>query len=115
MLLAKANGILEAERCGSCGRPKYVCQNDDSDIAFRVYEETCYATRARAKHEERKKDEKGREGVAVGVEPYTYSQTPLEDFRRPFYEREADRARKREAARPVIPRDSPPHYTPEDE
>jgi hypothetical protein len=115
VLLAKASAILDAERCGSCGRPKYVCQNVDNDIAFRVYEETCYATRERVKHEEKKKDAKDRAGVSVAVEPYTYSRTPLEDFRLPFYEREADRASKRDAARPVIPREGPPTYTPEDE
>jgi hypothetical protein len=113
LLLANAETILDLERCPQCNQPKYVCQNEDPDIEFRVYDETCHATAKRVRYEKSKADSKGRDGVAVGVEAYTHSGTPLDQFRGPFYEIEYERRREREAARPIIPREHPPGWKPE--
>ena len=45
ILLAKAYQIMEAERCGQCGLPRWICYNDDSDILFDIEEDTCFAKR----------------------------------------------------------------------
>ncbi len=103
------------ERCPQCGNPRYVCQNEDNDIAFRVYDETCYAMRRKAKYEEGKKDDTKRQGVVVGIEPYTISDTPLSEFRSPHYKKKQKEHAAVVASRTIIPREAPPGATPEAE
>lgn len=112
LLLAEAEVLVELERCKQCGQPRYVCQSDDPDIAFEIREEVCYATQARAKAEKTrnkgKKPEDVPAGVMLGTEPYTYSQTPLEELRNPFYEQKAKDREAKVELRPVIPRENTP-------
>ncbi|MGO2150803.1 MAG: hypothetical protein ACTH32_06335 [Microbacterium gubbeenense] len=110
LLLAEAEQILEMERCPQCGNPRYVCQSDDPDIDFRIYDEECNAMRKKAKYESRKskKDNADRDGIIVGVEAYVHSSTPLDQFRDPYYEEQIKLREVREQERPVRPRDLPP-------
>lgn len=79
--------IVEAERCGQCGQPRYICQSDDPDIGFHLRLEECNATQKRLRFEEaRSKKKKEAAGIAVGTEPFTYSGAELDSFRDPFYE-----------------------------
>ena len=114
LLLAEAEKTLEMERCPQCGNPRWVCQSDDSDIDFRVYDETCNAMRKKQQQEEKNSKKKGdRSGIIVGVEAYTHSDTPLVEFREPFYlDKERSRAASEEG-RVVRPREHPPGWTPE--
>lgn len=109
-LLAEAEVLVELERCGQCGQPRYVCQSEDPDVAFEIREEVCYATQARAKAEKTrnkgKKPEDIPAGVLLGTEPYTYSQTPLQELREPFYKNKEKERAEKVALRPVIPRDN---------
>ncbi|MDF2506261.1 MAG: hypothetical protein K0Q52_120 [Microbacterium sp.] len=117
LLLANAETILDLERCPQCNQPKYVCQNSDPDIDFRVYEEECHAMLAKAKHEKKikDKDKENRAHISVGVEAYTHSKTDTVEFRGPFYQEQAVRRENREQSRPLIPREHPPGWTPEAE
>ena len=70
--------------------------------------------RKKAKYEESKKDKKGREGVAVGIEAYAHSGTDLQEFRSPHYRaKEAQRVEQLES-RVIRPREHPPGWTPEE-
>lgn len=110
IVLAEAYQILENERCGQCGLPKYICQNASNDIDFHIEEEECHAIAAKEKHEKRKagrnKKSEPKPGVAVTYSPYTLSGKPLTSYRGEYYE---DRAKKdaaleaeREARRPKL-------------
>lgn len=104
------------ERCPQCGNPRYVCQNDDPDIAFQIREETCNVMRKKSQHEEavaRKTKSKPRPGVQVGAEAYTYSRTDLADFREPFYTELMKRRELLEAGWPTKPRKAPPGKAPD--
>lgn len=103
------------ERCPQCGNPRYVCGNDDDDIDFRVYEDTCYAVKKKQRHEAKLKSDKGREGIAVGIEAYTHSDTPMTDFRSPYYQLKAGQREEIEKLRPRRAREHPPGWTPSDE
>lgn len=115
LLLAEAEQILELERCPQCGNPRYICQNEDPDVDFRVYDEVCHAMRKKAKYEESKKDKKGREGAIVGIEAYTHSDTPFDEFRGPFYRQKSEEREQIEESRVIRPREHPPGWTPEEE
>lgn len=110
LLLAEAEALVELERCGQCGQPRYICQSDDPDIAFDIRTETCNATQARAKAEKTrnkgKKPENIPAGVLLGTEPYTYSQRPLESLRDTYYEQQQKNYENKVEQRPVRPRDN---------
>lgn len=105
----EAESLIELERCSQCGQPRWICQNDDPDIAFAIQVETCNAIRAkeRAEKARSKRNKDAEVGVALGIEAYTYSQTPLDDFREPFYEQAQKDREKRASERPVRPREKP--------
>ena len=42
-LLLEAYQILEEERCGQCGLPKYICHSEDPEVRFRIEEDQCAA------------------------------------------------------------------------
>lgn len=98
LLLAQAEHLLESERCPQCGNPRYICQSDDNDIDFYLYDEVCNATQKRLKHEKRKEKE-NRDGIVVGTEAYTYSGTDLTSFRDGYYEGEIAKRDRREEER----------------
>jgi hypothetical protein len=111
ILLAQAYQILEDERCPQCGLPRYICQNDDRDIDFRVETEQCAAMEKKESFEQREQEKrdkkKGRNGespkapsgVIVKPQPYTYSGVGLHTFRDSYYEREAQKRAEVDAAR----------------
>lgn len=106
-LLAFTEALVASEQCAQCGRPKWICQNDDSDIDFRVFEEECSAMAAKARHEKRNEG-KEKPGIAIGMEHYTHSRTPMEQFRRPWLDAQGKKADTRLAERRILPRDAPP-------
>lgn len=110
LLLAEAEFIVEMERCSQCGNPRYICQSDDADIDFRIFDEECNAMRKKAKYESQKAKKKGadRDGIVVGVEAYTHSNTDLVDFREPYYMEQMQLREQREKDRPTRPREAPP-------
>lgn len=110
LLLAEAEVLVEMERCKQCGQPRYICQSEDSDIAFDIRVETCHATQAREKAEKaRNKNRKEPEvGVVMGTEAYSLSRTDLEEFRQPFYEQTMKEREAKAELRPLIPREAPP-------
>ncbi|MDF2698228.1 MAG: hypothetical protein K0S65_6611 [Labilithrix sp.] len=69
--------------------------------------------RKKANYEERKKDKDKRDGVIVGIEAFAHSDTPLEDFRAPFYEQKQAEREEVAATRIIRPREHPPGWTPE--
>lgn len=109
LLLAEAEKLVELERCVQCGQPRYICQSTDPDIAFDIRTEVCNATQARDRAEKArnkgKKPENIPVGVTLGADPYTYSQTPLDDLRESFYIQQAKERESKVALRPVRPRD----------
>ncbi len=108
LLLAEAEFIVESERCPQCGLLRYQCQSDDPDIAFQIRTETCNATRARAKAEKAMTKDGKKDapvGTVLGADAYTYSKTPLEQLRVPFYEEQSKRQEALEKERPYRPRD----------
>lgn len=98
--------LVEKERCGQCGEPRWVCQSDDPDIDFEIIVEECHATQARDRAE--KSRNKGKKeapaGIALGTEPYTYSRTPIDNLREAFYEQKTKERDEKLKTRPVIPR-----------
>lgn len=108
LLLAEAEYRLEMERCPQCGQPRYICNNTDPDIGFDIRIEECHATQARTRAEKsREKQKKDSTGIQLGADPFTYSQTPLDEFREPFYVDQMAKAAEKVATRPVIPRSEP--------
>lgn len=101
---------MENERCGQCGLPKYICQNESNDIDFRIEVETCHATKRlqekeRRDEELRSKGKKGKPQPAPAGEagypvPYTLSGVSLSSMREPYYEQQAKRREAMEADRP---------------
>lgn len=115
-LIAEAVTLLEGERCAQCGLPKWICQSNDPDIEIDLVKEECNAVRKKAKREEKdQKDKKDTAGVAYGFEPYTHSGTPLEQFREPFYRERNEKYEEKVAMRPVLPREHPPDWRPQEE
>ena len=93
-LLLEAYKILNRERCGQCGQPRYVCQNESNDIQFKVVEEQCASKVAQALFEERAEKKRGSKGepdkgIALRVEAYSVSGKDLTTFRTPYYEAQA--------------------------
>jgi hypothetical protein len=108
LLLAEAEFLVESERCTQCGQLKYICQSEDPDIAFHIRAEECHATQARARAEKQRTNGGKKEapaGVVLGPEPFTYSRTPLEELRIPFYEGEMKKREALEKERPFRARD----------
>ncbi len=108
LLLAEAEFIVESERCPQCGQLRYICQSDDPDIGFQIRADECHATRARDKSEKARTKNGKKEapaGVILGAEPFSYSRTPLDRLRIPFYEQQAKEREEQERQRPVRPRD----------
>ena len=66
------------------------------------------AKKARYEAQQAKKKNANRDGVIVGVEAYTHSNTPLEQFRSPFYMEKEKLRQIREEARSIRPRKAPP-------
>ena len=55
----EAWSILQAERCGQCGLPKYVCHNDSPDLEFDIIEDDCRAIAAKTEREESEREAGG--------------------------------------------------------
>lgn len=112
IVLVQAKQVLEAERCGQCGNPKWVCQNPDNDIEYQFHKEVCFATQALNKYEkteEKKRKKNGRRGAQADDEPvgeaaypsaYRVSGAELGDLRDGFYEAESERRKAMLASRP---------------
>lgn len=83
---------MQDERCPQCGLPKYICQNEDNDVQFRVEEERCSAQAAEDNYRNPSRGRKGGKekeipaGVALRPVPYTDSGRPLSELREPYYE-----------------------------
>jgi len=100
IVLLEAFEILEQERCGKCGTPKYLAYNDSDDILFRVHEETCHACAAIERHdrdglESRKNKDGGYDDPEPGIMAvpiaWSYTTDELGSYRGPYYEAEAER------------------------
>lgn len=108
--------MLEVERCQQCGRPKWICQNDDTDIAVDLFPETCHITaQIRAEQRKAKPDDPATDGQMYNFEVYTRSDTPLIDFRDPFYKGKSKDHKFLASIRRKWPREHPPGWSPEEE
>lgn len=74
LLLAEAYQIMEAERCGQCGLPRWICHNEDSDIWFDIDQDTCFAKRELEELQDRQpKDYKAPTGTQMKPTPMRFS------------------------------------------
>jgi hypothetical protein len=99
-LLIEAFEILEAERCGQCGLPKYICHSDDFEVRFRIEEDQCAAMVEKESYEERARGSdtsyKPPLGTRLHPVPYMNDDTDFTRLREPYYL--AERARQEEIA-----------------
>lgn len=104
-LLLEAYQILESERCGQCGLPRYICHNDSNEIQFSLAEDTCHA---KAKIDERNRADSKRTnfeppaGTVLVPEPRSTEGKELIDYRQPYYEAEAARRAEIAASRAAV-------------
>lgn len=96
VLVMQAYQIIEDERCGQCGLPRWLCKNADPRLQVRVKIDDCYASQEVKKEEERRSKDDDKSGVAY-PEFYAIDGTPLHEFRALYYEQlAADRAEEDE-------------------
>lgn len=96
-LLLQAYQILQDERCGQCGLPRYICHNDDPRIRVRVEEDSCAikgAVESRERMNSKNKNYVAPVGTQLQPEPYTSDGSDLVSFREPYYRAEAERREK---------------------
>ncbi|WP_217182694.1 hypothetical protein [Streptomyces sp. AC495_CC817] len=85
VLAMQAFQIIEDERCGQCGLPRWLCKNDDPRLQVRIKVDSCYAKQELDKFEEERK--KGDSGGLAYPEFYTKPDNiPLHEFRALYYE-----------------------------
>lgn len=89
ILLAEAYQILQDERCGHCGLPRYICHNTSERIQFRIAEDECVVVEKKnswMKSWESKKENKDKPAPQLRHEAFTVDDSDLSDFRQPYYE-----------------------------
>lgn len=85
ILVAGAYEITQREKCGQCGLPRWMCQNDSNEIQFSIKKDECHAIAAKEKYEESHKKDKERPGVSLRPEPkMAEGRDPIE-LREPYY------------------------------
>lgn len=94
-LILEAYQILEDERCGQCGLPRYICHSEDNEVRFRIEEDTCAAMVDKEAYEEQKRgsnsDYKPPLGTRLHPVPYMNDGTDFTRLREPYYRAEAER------------------------
>lgn len=100
ILVAEAYEIVQREKCGQCGLPRWICQNDSEDIQFKVHQDSCFAMQKKDDKETQltKNDKKIPAGVVLRPEPYARDGRDLADFREPYYRAIAKRGEDPESA-----------------
>lgn len=100
-LLATAYQVLEMERCPQCGMYRWICNNEDSDIRFRLEHDFCGA-KATVDYENeqnaKKPGYKPEAGVRLRPEFYVASGKDVSDYREPYYLNEMKRRQEIEAS-----------------
>ena len=111
--------MLEVERCQQCGRPKWICQNEDDDIVIDLRPETCQITaQIRAAQRKEKPDDPATDGKMYSFDIFTRSETPLVEFRDAYY---AEKSKEQRFLDDIFmkkmrrPREHPPGWSPEEE
>lgn len=90
VLIMQAYQILEDERCGQCGLPRWICHNEDPKLQVRVLEDYCFV---RAEIEQRDEDTKEKpKGTVLYPEMYHRDNLPLHKLRESYYEQRAAEA-----------------------
>jgi hypothetical protein len=97
LLIAEAYEIMQRERCGQCGLPRWICHNQEVDH-FAVVPDVCFAKREIDSAQEAEKTQRGAKpklGVTYRPEARTGERKPLSadvDFRERYYRAEYERA-----------------------
>lgn len=85
--LIEAYQTLQDETCSDCGNPTWLCHSEDSNLAWSVKTQVCYAAKTLGEHrEEASKKNKGKQspGEQMYVVPFTlkYDEdgNPEEDY-----------------------------------
>ena len=112
-MLAYAEAVVASEECPSCGRPKWICWNEDPDIEFRLTRPICHAVRKKDVAEKNRKGDP-EPGSLIDLEVYVASRTDLVEFRRPWQEEREKLHAQWDKDRPTRPRAAPPGGFPED-
>lgn len=100
ILVAEAYEIVQREKCGQCGLPRWVCQNDSQDIQFKVHQDSCFAMQKKDDKESllTKNNKKIPAGTVLRPEPYATDGRDLVEFREPYYRALAERKEGPESA-----------------
>ncbi len=87
-LLMSAYQAIENERCGQCGLPMYICQNESEKVVIRLEEQSCAVIAKKAQHGGRGKKKELPEGTVLVARPYHADgkDIDLSTMRTPFYE-----------------------------
>lgn len=98
VLVMQAYQIHEDERCQQCGRPRWLCHNDDRTLMVRVRTDECEATKVLKDHDESTKGD--RAGIISYPEFYDRddayaSPGSLVKYRQGYYEQLAEEAKER--------------------
>lgn len=96
-LLIEALEIMESERCGQCGLPRWQCHDETGDIQFRITEDVCVVKRdIDIKNEESSKAEAKNHGVSLLPEPFYVNGGDPVTLRDAYYEAVKKRQEERE-------------------
>lgn len=95
VLVMQAYQIVEDERCGQCGLPRWLCRNEDGRLDLKIRYDDCYATNEIRKAEKDRKEDDTR-GVAY-PEFVALDGTPLVEFRALYYQQLAEERAEAEA------------------
>lgn len=102
-LLLEAFQILEQERCGQCGLPRYICHTSDTRVRFDIHEDTCEAKYEVERHEENLAAQEGYKaplGTVMVPRPWMSDRSDFAELRDDYYRAEVQRESEIAEARP---------------
>lgn len=95
-LLLEALQLMEQERCGQCGLPRWMCHDETGGVQFSIEEDECVAKREIDKrHEDDSKKDKKTHGISYYPSPFFVDGATWIDARDAYYTRQAELAKER--------------------
>ena len=85
-LLLEALQIMEQERCGQCGLPRWMCHDETGNVQFSIEEDECVVKRDIDKKNEEAAEKKSKNhGISLTPSPYFVNGASWVDARDAYY------------------------------
>ena len=96
-LLIEALQIMEQERCGQCGLPRWMCHDETGKVQFRIEEDLCIVKRdIEIKNEQDQESGGKNHGISLQPEPFYVNGGDPISTRDAYYETLKKRREERE-------------------